>query len=159
VALTPELSKLAEPLQIVATAVTPVVMVSATAILAGGVNTRYISISDRVRSLSHEFRDSQTSESRRADIKRQMSIFLRRIHLVSSAIRMCYVAMACFVLMALVITATAFRQMLIAITVPLFVIGIGFIITAIIFQLLELQASNRTILMEVKDVLPGSQLN
>jgi hypothetical protein len=128
-------------------------MVSATAILAGGVNSRYIAISDRVRSLSHEFRDPQTSEPRRADIHRQMSIFLRRIFLVSWSIRMCYVAMACFVLMALVITATAFRQMLIYITVPLFVVGIGFIITAIIFQLLELKASNNTILMEIQDVL------
>jgi len=145
-----------EPLQIVATAVTPVVMVSATAILAGGVNSRYISISDRVRSLAHEFRDPQTTEARRTAISFQMVIFVRRINLISWSIRMCYTAMACFVLMALVITATAFRQMLIAITVPLFVVGIGFIITAIIFQLLELKASNSTILQEVRDVLQST---
>jgi Protein of unknown function (DUF2721) len=143
----------ADPLQIVATAVTPVVMVSATAILAGGVNSRYISISDRVRSLAHEYRDPQTPLARRADISKQMNVFVRRINLVSWAIRLCYVAMACFVLMALVITATAFRQMLIAITVPMFVLGIAFVIAAIILQLLELTASNGTILMEVKDVL------
>ena len=150
-------SILADPLQIVATAVTPVVMVSATAILAGGINSRYMSISDRVRSLSHEFRDPQTSEPRRSDIRKQMHIFVRRVLLVSWAIRMCYTAMACFVLMALDITATAFRQMLIYVTVPLFVVGIGFIITAIIFQLLELRASNNTILLELNDVLEGGK--
>ncbi len=61
--------------------------------------------------------------------------------------------MACFVLMALVITATAFRQMLIAVTVPMFIVGIAFVITAIVLQLLELRASYGTILLEVKDVL------
>lgn len=144
---------MADPLQIVATAVTPVVMVSATAILAGGVNSRYISISDRIRTLSAEFRNPQTAEERREDITQQMAIFLRRIHLVAWSIRLCYTAIACFVVMALVITATAFRQMLILITVPIFVLGIGFVIAAIILQLLELQASNGTILLEVKDIL------
>jgi hypothetical protein len=144
---------LAEPLQIVATAVTPVVMVSATAILTSGVNSRYMSISDRVRSLSREFRDPLTPESRRADIREQMTIFVRRVYLISWSIRMCYTAMACFVLMALVITATAFRQMLIAVTVPMFIMGIGFVIAAITFQLLELRASNRTITLELKDIL------
>ncbi len=140
---------MADPLQIVATAVTPVVMVSSTAILAGGVNSRYISISDRVRSLAHEFRDPQTTEARRTLISKQMIIFVRRISLISWSIRLCYTAMACFVFMALVITATAVREMLIDITVPLVVIGIGFIITAIIFQLLELRASNSTIQLEM----------
>jgi hypothetical protein len=153
--LTPEHSSQAvtEPLQIVATAVTPVVMVSATAILAGGVNSRYISISDRIRMLAAEFRNPHTSEQRRADISQQMSIFVRRINLVSWSIRMCYLAVACFVIMALVITATAFRQMLVAITVPIFILGIAFVIAAIVLQLLELKASNGTILLEVKDIL------
>jgi hypothetical protein len=144
---------LADPLQIVATAVTPVVMVSATAILAGGVNSRYISISDRMRNLASEFRNPQTTDARRADITKQINIFVRRIYLVAWSIRMCYTAMACFVLMALVITATAFRQMLIAVTVPMFVLGIAFVIAAIVLQLLELKASYGTILLEVKDIL------
>jgi hypothetical protein len=128
-------------------------MVSATAILAGGINSRYIAISDRVRSLTKEYRDPQTTLARRTHICGQMGVFMRRVSLVSWSIRMCYTAMACFVFMALVITATAFRQMLIAVTVPLFVMGIGFVIAAIVLQLLELSASNNTILMEVNDIL------
>src|SRR5277367_4377582 len=109
-------------------------MVSSTAILAGGINSRYIAISDRVRTLEHEYRDSQTSDARRKVICAQMPIFERRVQLVSWAIRMCYVSMACFIMMALVITATAFRQMLVAVTLPLFLIGIALILTAIVFQ-------------------------
>jgi hypothetical protein len=103
--------------------------------------------------LSAEFRNPQTTEARRAIISQQMPIFVRRINLVSWSIRMCYTAVACFVVMALVITATAFRQMLVSVTVPMFILGIGFVIAAIVLQLLELKASNSTILLEVKDIL------
>ncbi len=148
-----------EPLQIVATAVTPVVMVSSTAILAGGVNSRYIAIADRVRALAGEYRNPQTSQARCKLICSQMPVFNRRVRLVSWAIRMCYIAMACFILMALVITATAFRETLIGVTLPLFVVGIGFLLTAIVFQLLELQEANNTIGMEVRDILENRRLN
>jgi hypothetical protein len=76
-----------DPLSVVATAVTPVVMVSATAILVSGVNTRYIAISDRVRALAREYRDERISPERRRNIRRQMTIFRRRLHLVSWAAR------------------------------------------------------------------------
>ncbi len=134
-------------------------MVSASAILAGGVNARYIAVSDRVRALAHEYRDPQTNDARRKLICGQMTVFNRRVHLVSWAIRMCYVSMACFILMALVITATAFRQMLVAVTLPLFLVGIGFILTAIVFQLMELQAANNTIAMEMNDILGNRRVN
>jgi hypothetical protein len=46
------------PLNVVATAVTPVVMVSAIAVLISSVNGRYVSVADRVRSLAREYRAS-----------------------------------------------------------------------------------------------------
>jgi hypothetical protein len=121
--------------------------------MAGGINSRYMAISDRIRSLTHEYREKETTVERRRTICSQMPIFLRRVNLVSWSIRFCYTAMACFVLMALVITATALRLTLVAVTVPMFLIGIIFLITAIVLQLLELRASNRTIVIEVKDIL------
>lgn len=141
-----------DPLQVVAAAVTPVVMVSASAILISGVNARYISISERMRGLSHEYRESATSEARRAVISEQMVVFIRRVHLVSWSVRTCYLAAACFVTVALLISATLWRSMLIIATLPLFLAGICLILVAIVFQLMELQASNRTISLEVKDV-------
>lgn len=140
------------PLQIVAAAVTPVVMVSATAILISGVNSRYISISDRVRALMKEYRDMTVGDERRVVIRSELKIFERRVELISWAIRILYVAAACFVTVALLISATLWRDILIAATLPLFLSGIILIMVAIVFQLMELQASNRTIFLEMAEV-------
>jgi hypothetical protein len=144
--------QVSDPLQVLAAAVTPVVMVSATAILISGVNARYIAISDRMRALAHEYRDREVSDERRALVRKQMMIFTRRIELVSWAVRMLYTATGCFVSVALLISATLWREMLAEVTLPLFLAGIGLIILAIMCQLLELQASNRTIRIEVSEI-------
>jgi len=95
-----------DPLQVLAAAVTPVVLVSATAILVSGVNSRYIS----------------------------------------------YASVGCFITVAMVISATLWKKPLEAVTLPLFTTGILMILAAIIFQLLELHLSNRTIALEVRDI-------
>ena len=141
-----------DPMQVLAAAVTPVVLVSATAILISGVNSRYISIADKMRSLAQEFRSTHVDPSRRAVIASQMNIFRSRIKLVAWAVRVLYSAVACFIAMVMVISATAWRRMLVTTTLPLFAIGILLIFTAIVCQLLELHLSNRTIALEVRDV-------
>jgi DNA-binding transcriptional regulator YbjK len=140
-------------LQVLASAVTPVVLVSATAILISGVNSRHISISDRMRTLSTEYRDVQTNEGRRTMIERQMWMFKKRIHLVSWAIRNLYAAAWCFVAEVLIISATLWRDSLVGATVPLFLVGIVLIMVAIAMQLLELHVSNRTLFLEVGEVM------
>jgi hypothetical protein len=142
-----------DPLKVVATAVTPVVMVSATAILISGVNSRYISIADRVRTLAHEYRDPATSPARQENIRRQARIFHRRLHLVSWAARILYAAAGCFASVALLIGLTLSRQTLVRATLVIFLVGLTLIVFAIILQLLELQQSNRTIHLEFADVL------
>jgi hypothetical protein len=141
-----------DPMQILAAAVTPVVLVSATAILISGVNSRYISIADKMRALAQEFRFSTVLETRRAVISAQMDIFRHRIRLVAWAVRMLYVAVACFIAVAMVIGAATWRKMLESITLPLFALGISLILAAIVCQLLELHLSNRTIALEVRDI-------
>jgi len=140
------------PLQIVASAVTPVVLVSATAILIGGVNARHIAIADRIRNLTAEYRNTATTPTRRASIERQLPIFRRRIQLASWAIRGLYFASACFVTMALIISATLWRQMLAIATVPLFVLGIVLLLFSIVCELWELQEADRTLYDEIADL-------
>jgi hypothetical protein len=140
------------PLQVVASAVTPVVLVSATAILIGGINSRHMAISDRIRSLTSEHRNSATSPARLAGIARQLIVFQRRVRLVSWAIRGLFLATGCFIAMALIISATLWRKMLAVATVPLFVAGIVLIIFSIVCELLELHESNRTLFMEIADL-------
>ena len=138
-----------DPLQVVASAVTPVVMVSATAILISGVNSRYMAIADRIRSLMAEFRAIGTSDQRRASISRQMIGFRRRVRLVSWSIRGLYAAAGCFVTMALVISMTLWRRTVAVATVPMFVLGIVMVMFAIICELIELQVSNETLSVEL----------
>jgi hypothetical protein len=139
-------------LQVLASAVTPVVLVSASAILISGVTSRYISISDRMRNLSKEYRDAQTGADRRTCIERQMRLFHRRVYLISWAIRNLYAAAWCFMAEVLIISATLWRDSLVSATVPLFLLGTLLAMVAIMMQLLELHESNRTLALEVEDV-------
>ncbi len=142
-----------DPLTVVTTAVTPVVMVSATAILISGVNSRYIAISDRVRNLAHEFRSENPPEERRQNIHKQMLIFHRRLELVSWASRTLYIAVGLFVSVALLIGISMWRRIFEAITLPIFILGLVLVGIAIALQFTELQMSNATIVLESADVL------
>jgi hypothetical protein len=142
-----------DAMQVLTAAVTPVVLVSATAILISGTNSRYISLSDRMRALAHEYRDPNCMHQRRIAIFQELLIFQHRIHLVSWAVRALYMAVGAFTIDALIISATLWRQMLAAATLPLFLIGILLILSAIVCQLLELQSSNRTVSLEMSDIV------
>jgi hypothetical protein len=141
-----------DSLQVLAAAVTPVVLVSATAILISGINSRYISISDRLRALAHEYREPTCPAERRAIIVREIRTFETRMHLMSWAVRALYSAVAAFIVDALIISATLWRQMLAIATLPLFVAGILLVLFALTCQLFELNSSDRTIALEVSDI-------
>jgi hypothetical protein len=142
-----------DPLRIIASAVTPVVMVSATAILISGVNARHISISDRIRSLSREYRGTGVDVPRKRIIQREVVIFQRRLHLVSWATRMLYASVGCFILMALLISVSVVNAGLQGATLVIFLLGLVLIAIAIILELIELQESNSTIELESADIL------
>jgi hypothetical protein len=139
-------------LRVLAAAVTPVVLVSAVAILIGTVNARYIAISDRMRTLAQEYRDRVQDPHRRDIIAREMVTFRLRVRLVSWAERMLYAAVGCFTSVALIISATFWRDVMVAASLPIFTIGILLIMIAIVFQLLELQQANRTLALDTRDV-------
>lgn len=139
-------------LQVLAAAVTPVVLVSATAILISGVNSRYIAVADRMRALAHEYRDEQCPLTRRAVISQQMETFRARIDLVAWAVRALYASVGCFITDAMIISATAWRSALENATLPFFLLGIALILIGITLELIELQLSGRTIRGEIVDI-------
>lgn len=106
-----------------------------------------------MRALAHEYRDPNCIEQRRTTILREMLTFRYRVHLVSWAVRALYTAVGAFITDALIISATLWRQMLAAATLPLFLLGILLIVLAIVCQLLELQSSDRTISLEISDIV------
>ncbi len=128
-------------------------MVSATAILLSGVNSRYLAVSDRIRALAHEYRDESVTAARRRNIQQQMLIFHLRMDLVSWSSRILYVAICCFISVALLICLSTWRQMLTAVTLPIFSLGVLMVGTAVVLQLLEVQASRRTIALEAEEMM------
>ena len=142
-----------QQLQILAAAVTPVVLISAAAILISGVNARYIAIADRMRTLAREYREPGVDARRRKMIEQQMSTFWVRVRLVSWAERTLYFSVGCFTSVALMISAALGRDLLAAASLPVFTIGILLIAVAILLQLLELQFSNRTLRIETRDIM------
>ncbi len=128
-------------------------MVSATAILLSGVNARYLAVSDRIRNLAHEYRHEEMTPERRVNIQRQMIIFQRRMDLVSWSSRILYLAICCFIFVALLICLSTWRQMLTIVTLPIFGVGIAMVGTAVVLQFLEVQASHSTLSLEAEEVL------
>lgn len=58
-------------------------------------------------------------------------------------------ASACFITMALIISATLWREMIAVATVPLFVAGILLLLISIVLELWELQEANKTLFDEI----------
>lgn len=148
----------ADPLNLVAAAVTPVVMVSATSILLSGVNTRYLSISDRIRAISHESRVETLSVVRCKTIRLEIRIFSIRVRLIAWAARMLYIAIGCFIFVALVLAVSAWRPHLPALFIAIFPAGLICVAAAIALALVELEYSKRTIGLEISELLQETSL-
>src|SRR5580658_1169423 len=87
----------------IAAAVTPVVMISANAILISAISSKHQAMSDRLRTLAAEWRGPGVSGPRRDSIRAQVRLFTQRIAWISRAHFLLYVATACFLAMVVVI--------------------------------------------------------
>lgn len=145
-----------DPLRVVTAAVTPVVMISASAILISGINSKHQSLSDRVRGLAAEFRGVDTSTARKDNISSQIRFFRRRLRFVAIAHMSLYCATACFIFMVMVISFTVKITTLVAWTLPFFLIGVALLLIAVGFEIRELRMSRETMRIELTDIeVPG----
>jgi len=141
-----------DPLRVVTAAVTPVVMISASAILISGINSKHQSLSDRVRGLATEFRNANATAARKKNIVSQIRFFRRRLRFVAIAHVSLYCATACFVAMVMVISVTVKISTLVAATLPFFMAGVVLLMIAVGFEIRELRMSSETMALELKDV-------
>jgi hypothetical protein len=143
----------------IAAAVTPVVMISANAILIGAVSAKHQAMADRLRALTAEWRSSDTNAVRRDAIRIQVELFRVRIAWVSRAHFLLYAATACFIAMVLTIALTPFTGGRIAIellSLPLLVAGVILMLAAILLELAELRRARTTIEIEAANISPLS---
>lgn len=143
----------------IAAAVTPVVMISANAILIGAISSKHQAMADRVRTLTAEWRDADTSAARRDAIRRQIELFRVRIALVARAHFLLYAATACFIAMVLTIALTPFagRAAIELLSLPLLVAGVVLMFAAILIELMELRRARATMEIEAAEVLAGQR--
>jgi hypothetical protein len=131
----------------IAAAVTPVVMISANAILIGSISSKHQAMSDRLRSLAAEWRSPGTSAARRDSIRAQVQMFTVRIAWISRAHFLLYVATACFLAMVLGIALS-----LPLLSLPLLLGGVILMLLAIFLELLDLRKARATIELERNDL-------
>ena len=67
----------------ISAAITPVVMISANAILIGAISSKHQSMSDRLRALTAEWRNEATPVVRRDAIAGQVRLFNQRLRWVT----------------------------------------------------------------------------
>ena len=138
-------------MNIISSAVTPAVMISATAILIGGVSAKHSSMADRLRALTAEYRRPDTTPERRDNIEKQCRLFARRLRLVGLSHRLLYGATALFLFMVLAIGFSPFSSVSKPVLFPLFVGGIVLLLASAVMEIMELQIGNRILLIETAD--------
>ncbi len=136
----------------IAAAVTPVVMISANAILISAISSKHQAMSDRVRALTAEWRAPGTSTARRSTISAQVRVFAARIAWISRAHVILYVATLFFLAMILVIALTPVNRTWVELSVPLLLGGVILMLIAIVLELLDLRKARESIEAEIADV-------
>lgn len=128
----------------VTTAVAPAVMISATAILIGGVSSKHQAMSERGRALTSEYRDGATAEARRTNIGCQVMFFRKRLTYTLTAHVLLFCATGLFIGTVILTSLMKIDWLLIC-----FVAGVSLLFIAVVCELMELRLAQRTIDLEI----------
>jgi len=137
----------------ISAAVTPVVMISANAILIGAISSKHQSMSDRLRALTAEWRNASTPAERRESIASQVKLFDSRLRWVTMSHIVLYTATACFIAMVIVIALTPALDALSGASLLLLFAGVTLMFLGILLELLDLAKARSTLAMEVQDLV------
>lgn len=132
----------------IAAAVTPVVMISANAILIGAISAKHQAMSDRLRGLTAEWRTGDVTAPRREAIQLQVRIFEHRVAWLGRAHMLLYLATALFIAMVL-----AIAMQVDFLSLPLLLSGMGVTLIAIVLELVDLGKARETLRIESRDVI------
>jgi hypothetical protein len=143
---------------LIASAVAPVVMVSAAGLLFIGIQTKNLHLADRIRSLTAEYRGLPTNSAsavRRDQLAMQLRLFEHRVRLSQRALECLHAALLSFVFTSLLLTMSVWfpHRLLAAGVVLSFLLGVGWVLAALVVELLEMRAGLRTIDVEIQDIV------
>jgi uncharacterized membrane protein (DUF485 family) len=145
---------------VITTAVAPIVMVSATGLLFIGVQTKNLHLADRVRDLMREYRETDSNDTnRREAIRAQIVLFEKRIRLSQRALESLYGAIVSFVMTTLLLAVAPWTGQPIvstSVTGGIFILGIASLLLALVLEFLEMRAGLSTIAIETRAVSEDS---
>ena len=140
-------------LSLISAAVTPVVMISACAILITGIANKHAGLSDRARALAAEYRAMSEESVRRPVLRRELRGFMRRSTLSWLAHCLMYLATITFAATVLVALLGLRRPVWGRPTIVLFVTGTIVLVLALILEFAELLLAQATLHWETSDIL------
>jgi hypothetical protein len=149
--------------QIIQAIVAPVVMVTACAIIIGGMMTQYGAINDRIRNLDHERLDllraglaagavDAISQERIDEIDFQVPRLVHRHEQVQVAILLAYGAILCFVATMISIAIATRVSPVVMMTLVLFLAGVVTLLASIAQMAREIRGSHDAIRFEAQKV-------
>ena len=143
----------ANPLQQIAAAVTPAVMVSACGLVALGLDNQTARMAMRLRELAHEWRELPEDAVRRGMLAAQVRVLDRRHGLYSRALLLNYGALFAFVVTSLLWLAQSYWT--VPTEVPLLTFGAGVAMLAgmAIFVIASVTLARSTIVAEAAEIL------
>lgn len=146
----------ANPLEQIAAAVTPAVMVSACGLVALGLDNQTARMAMRLRALTHEWRDLPGGASRRALLTEQVRVLDRRHGLYSRALLLNYGALFAFVVTSLLWLAQSYW--IVPTEIPLLTFGAGVAMLAAmsIFVIASVTLARSTIVAEAAEILEAA---
>ena len=137
---------------LIGTVVAPVGLISTTAILLSGYTGKYSSMSDQMRRLTAEYRASATTDSRRGSLKRQLSLYHRRITAAWGASAFLSVALLFFVGTVLSVILSARATHLGVVGLITLMVGLVLVACAVGLELYEIGLARLTTAGELADI-------
>jgi hypothetical protein len=142
-----------DPQAAISAAVTPVVMISANAILISAISSKHQSMSDRLRALTAEWRAHGTPVTRKEAIASQLRLFDERLRWITWSHIILYAATACFIVMVIVIAASPALEVLSGASLDLLIAGVALMFAGILLELLDLAKARTTVRLEIRDII------
>ena len=139
----------------------PVVMVSACAIVLGGLMGHYQAVNDRLRAMARERFDlvrgspDALARERLAEIDHQAPDLLRRHRLVHDALLAIYSAVGLFVatMLAIAIATVSGSLVIATLVLALFLLGTLMLLAGVVLSAIEIGISHRALAYEIERVL------
>ena len=142
---------------LIGTVVAPVGLISTTAILLSGYTGKYTSMSDQMRRMTAEYRVSATSHVRRDSLKRQLSLYHRRITAMWGASALLSAALLFFVATVLTVIVSVRATHLGIVGLITLMVGLVLVACAIGLELYEIGLARLTAAGELADIFADQE--